>query len=121
MIAVHQNLRLNDRHQPSFLAECCEYGERLRVSVDAGLSWNTLADRNDRAPLGEARSKLPILLKSLAKAIESLRDLFSGEFGEGYSALVHFDTWDDALLCQHFGHENAVPCLLTQRLIKQDH
>src|SRR5207244_1976384 len=121
MITVHQNLRLDDRYQPSFLAEHSEHGERLRIRFDAGLSWNTLADRNHRAPLGEARSEFPILLKSLAKAIESLRDLFSGEFGEGYGALVHFDTWNDALLRQHFGHQNAVPCLLMQRLVKQDH
>src|ERR1043166_1905054 len=85
MIAVHQNLRLNHRYQPGFLAERSEPGERLSIRFDAGLSWNTFADRNHRPPFGEARSELPILVKSLAKAIESLRDLFSGEFGEGYS------------------------------------
>ena len=121
MITVHQNLRLDDRHQPRFLAERSEHGERPRIRFDASLSWNTLVDRNHRAPLCEARSELPILLKSLAKAVESLGDLLTGKIGKDDGAFVHFDATNDALLCQHFGHENAALRLLTQRLVKQDH
>ena len=74
-----------------------------------------------RAPLGEACSELPILLKSLAKAIESLGDLLTGKISKDDGALVHFDTWNDAFLRQHFRHKNAFRCLLTQRFVKQDH
>jgi hypothetical protein len=60
VVAVHQHLGLDDRHDPRLLAERGVAGERVGIGVDAIGARDVLADVDDRAPLGEAGAELVI-------------------------------------------------------------
>ena len=62
--------------------------EVITVGFEAGARRNAVADRDHRAPLGEARAHRMILGKAIAQAVEALGDLFAGEAGQGLRALI---------------------------------
>ena len=120
MLAVHQHLGLDDRHQPGLLRQRGETGERLGVGMDAGGAGEVRADGNHRAPLGEAGAELVVLGQPVAEAVETLGHHLAGGAGEGLGALVDLDAGDDALAAQRLDERAAVGGALAERLVEQD-
>ena len=121
VVGVHEHLGLDDRDDAGLLAERGVAGERMRVRADARDRRDAVADRDDRAPLREARAEPAVLLEPCAQAVEPLRDLLAGEAGQVVSAGVDLDPRDDALRGQHLGERRAVVGGLPDRLVVEDH
>ena len=66
MRAIHEHLRLNDRHQVRFLAKRRVTRQRLRVARDACACREFLTDRDHGAPFRKTRAQLPILHQPVA-------------------------------------------------------
>ena len=97
MVAVHQHLRLDDRHEARFLAEGGVARERVSVRLEARVGRDFVADRDHGAPLREARAELVVLRKPFPQAVEALGDRLAGEQGERLRAGVDLDPGNDAL------------------------
>jgi hypothetical protein len=75
VIAIHQNLGLDDGDDIGFLAQRRVAGQRVHVHIHGVLGGNVLAiDVDDGAPFGEARAQIMILGQTLAQTIEALGD-----------------------------------------------
>ena len=68
VVGVHQHLGLDDRHDPLLLAERRVARERVRVDLDAVGRGDAVADRDHRAPLGEAGAEAAVLLAAARAA-----------------------------------------------------
>ena len=121
VVGVHEHLGLDDRDDAGLLAERGVAGERMRVRADARDRRDAVSDRDDRAPLREARAEAAVLLEPCAQAVEPLRDLLAREAREVVSARVDLDARDDALRGQQLGKRRAVVGGLTDRLVVEDH
>ena len=86
MIAVHEHFGFDNRHDLLFLAQGRIAGQRLGIGLDGIGAGNVLADIDHRAPLGEARAELVVLLQALAQAIKALGDGLAGKSGQGLGA-----------------------------------
>ena len=120
VVAVHQHLGLDDRHEPGLLAERRVARERVRVRPDAVLARDAVADRDHGAPLREARAELAVLLEPLAQAVEALGDLLAGRERERLRALVDLDAGDDPLPLEQLRERRAVGGRLADRLVVED-
>ena len=96
--AVHQHLRLDDRHDAGFLAQRRIAGERVRVGLDAVPRRQAVGDGDDGAPLGEAGAELVVLGQALAQAVEPFGDRLDlgVRAGERLGAGVDLDAGDRA-------------------------
>src|SRR6476659_476622 len=74
VVAVHQDLWLDDRDEPGLLRERGIARERVRVRTEAVLARDAFADRDHAAPLREARAELAVFLQPRAQAVEALGD-----------------------------------------------
>jgi hypothetical protein len=92
--AVHQHFGFDNRHDVLLLTKRGITRERVRIRFDAGGARQRIADGDHRAPFGEARAHLAVLLQAVAQPIESLGDRFSGRAGERFGAVVDFDARD---------------------------
>ena len=119
MPAIHQHFRLDDRHEARLLRQRREASQSVRVHPDAVLARDVSADRDDRAPFGEACSELAVLREALAQAVETLRDLLAGGEREGFRALVDLDPGDDPLSLEHLRERCPIRCTLADRLVEQ--
>ena len=71
VVAIQKNLRLNDRHQTSVLADGGVAGEAVGA-VSHGNLGRTGRDGHDGAPLAEAGALLVVLGGALSEAVETL-------------------------------------------------
>src|SRR4051812_33765919 len=92
----------------------------MRVRPEAVLARDALADRDDTAPLGEARTELAVLLEPPAQAVEALGDGLAFGERQGLRALVDLDAGDDALRLEQLGEGRSVGARLADRLVEQD-
>src|SRR5213595_3586065 len=119
--AVHEHLRLNDRHDVALLAQRRIARQSMRVRSDGECAGNSaLGNIDDCAPFGEARTEPAVFDEPLAQAVEPLGDGLAAETGERLGAQVHLDTRDDPLLRQVLRERRAVPGLLADGLVVQD-
>src|SRR3954467_3664413 len=121
MVAVHQHLRLDDRHEAGFLRQRRVARERVRVRPEAVLARNALADRDDAAPLREPRTELAVLVEPGAQAVEPFGDRLALGESERLRALVDLDPRDDALRLEQFRKRRPVRRRLADRLVEEDH
>ena len=121
VVAVHQHLGLDDRHEPGLLAERGVARERVRVRVEAGIGRDAVADRDHRAPLREAGAELVVLLEPLAQPVESLGHRLAGVERQRLRARVDLDPRHDALRGEQLGERRAVVGALPDRLVVEDH
>ena len=124
VLAVHQHLGLDDRHEPVRLADRRVARERVRVLVDRELRRRRarhVRDLEHGAPLGEARALLVVLGAALAEVVDALRARLAVRAEERLHALVDLDARDDALLLHHVDERRAVGRLLVERLLERDH
>ena len=97
VVAVHQHFGLDDRDDALVLAQRGVARERVRVHVEAETRRDVRADRDDRAPLREARTELAVLDETRAQPVETVGDELVGRLRERRRALVDLDAGDDAL------------------------
>ena len=120
MLAVHQDLGLDDRHQPRLLRERGVAGERVGVDPDRVLAGDPVADRDHGTPLGEPRAEPAVLGEAVTKAVEPLgHGLARGE-RERLRAEVDLDPRDDPLALEQLRERRAVGRALMDRLVEQD-
>src|SRR5205823_4289840 len=94
--------------------------ERVRVRPDAVLARGAVADRVRRAPLGEARAELAVLLEPPAEAVETFRDRLAGRVRERLRALVDLDPRDDPAPLEQLRERRSGGRALPDRLVEQD-
>ena len=85
------------------------------------MGWNTLANRDHRAPLGKACAEFAVFDEPFAQAIQTLGDRFAGKAGQGDGSFVHLDAGNDALIGENRRQGGGILRPLPNRLIKQDH
>ena len=115
VVAVHQHLGLDDRHDARLLAERRVPREGVRVRVEACVGRDAVPDRDHGAPLREARAELVVLLEPRAQAVEPLGDLLAGEARHVVRARVDLDPRDDALAAS--SSANGVPSSAAWRIV----
>jgi hypothetical protein len=120
VVAVHQDLGLDDRDQPGLLGGGGEAAKGLGVGGDAAEAGDALADGDDGPPLGEPGLKVAELDQAAGQAVEALGDLLALEAGQPGGAGVDLDPGDDPLAGQDLGQRGAVGGALAQRLVIQD-
>src|SRR5262249_59437686 len=97
VVAIHQDLRLDDRDEPGLLADRRVARERVGVRADATPGRDTVADRDHRSPLGKARAEADVLLAPLRQAVEPERDRLARMQRERLGTGIDLDPRDDAL------------------------
>ena len=121
VVAVHQDLGLDDRHDVGLLAQGRVARHRVGVRVDREIGRGALADDDRRAPLREARAELAVLGESLAQPVQALGDGLAGEQRERLRAGVDLDPGDRAGGLEDLHEGDAVVRRLPDRLVEQDH
>ena len=106
--AIHQHLRLDDRHQPRLLAQRGVARERVAFAHTQYSLGRSVADRVCGAPLGEPGPESAILLEPLAQPVEPLGDRLALRVGERLRALVDLDPRDDALRVEQLRERRPV-------------
>ena len=95
VVAVEQDLGLDDGNDRGFLAQRRVASQGMRISIEAGVAGNTGTDGNDRAPLGETSAELEIFLQPASQTVQPLGDFFSRRKCKIVRTFVHFDAGDD--------------------------
>ena len=121
VVAVHQHLGLDDGHEAGGLADRSVARERVGVGPDAGGGRNAVADGDHRAPLGELRADLDVLLAALGEAVEAFGDGFARAQRHRLGARIDLDAGEDAVAIQKLHERRAVEALLAERLVVEDH
>jgi hypothetical protein len=120
VVAVHQHLGFDDRHQPTLLAEGRVPRQCMAVGDQAGPAGDALADGDHRPPLGEARAQADVLGDALAQPVQALGDLLAGVQRQVLGAGVDLDPRDDPVLGEKLGEGGAVERLLADGLVVED-
>jgi hypothetical protein len=120
VIAVHQHFRLDNGHEPLFLAERGVAGKRVGVGGDAHPARVLVGDPQHRAPLGEPGAEPAVGGQPLAQAIEPLGHRLLGRAGERLGSHVHLHARQHALLGQHLRQRPAARGVLVDGLVLQD-
>ena len=97
VVAVHEDLGLDDRHDPGLLAEGGVAGHRMTVRDAGERRGQPVADDDRGAPFREACAQAVILGEAFPQPVEALGDRFAGEGRERLGAGVHLDPGDHAL------------------------
>jgi hypothetical protein len=121
VIAVHQHLGLDDRHQILFLAQGRIARERMRIGADAIVARDAGADIDDGPPFAEFRAELAILDQSLAQAVEAFGDGLAGGEGKRLRSLIDLDAGDGARRLDHLDERRPVLRLLPDGLVEENH
>src|SRR5215470_8492901 len=74
VIAVHENLWLDDRNEILVLAQRGIAGERIGIGLDAVIARDSRSDVDHRAPLAEFGAEAAIFDEPLAQAVEAFGD-----------------------------------------------
>ena len=118
--AVHEDLRLDDRHEPALLAEGGIPGQGVGVDIDAVAGRVLVADRDHRPPLGKAGTELSVVGDALAQTVQALGDLLPVGAGERLGPRVHLDPGHDPLAREKLRKRGAVRRALANRLVVED-
>ena len=119
VVAVEENLRLDNRHETSVLADGGVAGEAVSAVGDGNLG-RTGRDGDDGTPLAEAGALLVVLGGALGEAIETLAPGFTVGVGERPEALVNLDTRVDTLALEHVNERGTILGGLVQGFFKEN-
>ena len=121
VIAVHQHLGLDDRHQALCLTDGGVARQRMRVGGDARPRRDVPPDSDHCAPLGELGAQFHVFCAALGEAVETLGDFFAGAKRHVLGAGVHLDSGNRADAREQLRKGRAVGRFLPQRLVVEDH
>ena len=120
VIAVHQDLRLDDGHQSRLLAQGGVKGEHPGIGGDAGRRWPAVTNRDNCAPLGEARAQFPIRQEPFTQSVEPAGDFLVSKIGQPDCTFIYFNARDDAPAGEHSWQGFAHGCPLAGGFIVED-
>ena len=122
MLAVHEDLGLDDRDQAILLARGGVTREAVGILADGllGGAGGARRDLEDRAPLGEAGAEAVVLGAARAKPVEAGAVRLAVGAGERLDALVDLDAGDHALLLEELDEGLALLGLLADGLVEHD-
>ena len=122
MLAVHEDLGLDDRDQAILLARRGVAREAVGILADGllGGAGGARRDLEDRAPLGEAGAEAVVLGAARAKPVEAGAVRLAVGAGERLDALVDLDAGDHALLLEELDEGLALLGLLAEGLVEHD-
>ena len=122
MLAVHEDLGLDDRDQAILLARGGVTREAVGILADGllGGAGGARRDLEDRAPLGEAGTEAVVLGAARAKPVEAGAVRLAVGAGERLDALVDLDAGDHALLLEELDEGLALLGLLADGLVEHD-
>jgi hypothetical protein len=118
--AIHEDFRLDDRHQLLLLAERRVASERMHVRGDAALRRKHVADFDHGAPLRESRTEASVLGEALAQVVEALGDVLTLVTRERLRAVVDLDARDDAKARAQRRYRFARGALLPDRFVLEN-
>ncbi len=121
MVAVHQHLRLDHRHDLVGLTEGGVAGQGMGVGLDRPPGRNAGGDVDHPPPFGEAGAALVGAGQAVPEAIQALGHRLAREAGQGLGALVHLDAGDGAGGDHEVHQRRAVGGVLPQGLLVEDH
>ena len=81
MLAIHDNLRFDNRNEACLLAQRRITSQSMGIGFNATPTRKPIADRNHRAPFGEARAHLKIFVKAITQSVQAFGDFFTGMRG----------------------------------------
>ncbi len=108
VVAVREDLGLDDRDETRLLAERGEPRERVRVDREAVVARQIKPDREEGSPLREPGPELPVLGEALAQAVKALGHRLAGCERERLRARVDLDAHDGPALLEQAGEREAV-------------
>ena len=100
VIAVDQDLGLNDRHDAMLLADRGIAGKRFGVGLDRKPTRKRVGHVVDGAPFREACALLLVTIKALRQSVQPLGDFVTGCVGQWNLAGIDLDPRHDALACR---------------------
>src|SRR5208337_4676503 len=120
MLAVHEQFRLDDGDQSTFLARRGITSQSLRVGLDAASAGNAIAQGNHRAPLGKTGTHLKVLLEADTQSVQTFGYSLSGMTCQVLGTDVNFDAGNDSRIDEDFDKGSAIVLLLADRLVVED-
>merc|ERR1719237_78716 len=123
VVAINQNLWLNDGHKPVLLADACITSKVLRGDVDREVCRTACldVDLERGAPLGKARALLIVLGRALSEIIQASAPVLTVIAAtEWLEASVHLDAWDDPIALEDIDERRARGVVLIECLLKKD-
>ena len=121
VVAVDQDLGLNDRHDATLLADRGIAGKRFGVGLNRNPTRKGVGHVVDGAPFREACALLLVTIKALRQSVQPLGDFVTGCVGQWNLAGIDLDPRHDALVCRQLRYRRPVVGPLTQCfLIKDD-
>ncbi len=93
----------------------------MSVRFKAILARNAIANVNDGAPFGEARSHATVFCKALAQAVQAFGDLLPGRAGKLLGAGVHLDPGKDPLAFERYRKRRAIGSRLPYCFVEENH
>ncbi len=120
VLAVHQHLRLDHRHDLVRLAQGGVAGQGVGVGLDRGPGRDTGGDVDHRPPFGEARAPLVVAGEPLAEPVQALGDCLARKPGQGLGAIVDLDPRNGAGVGDQLDQGRAVGGVLPYGLVEQD-
>ena len=121
MASVHEDFRLDHRHDPLLLAQYRIPTEGVRVHLNAVGRRHTVAYGDDRSPLAENRAEFSIFGETLSEPVEALSHNFVGRKGEWLCANVGLDARQDSLIAEDLHKRRSIRGLLPDCLVVEDH
>ena len=120
VIAVHENFRLDNGHQSSFLAQCGIARQGLCVGRNAASAGNAVANGNHGTPLGEACAHAGVFSQPFAQSIQTFGNFFAGKPRQILGAQVDLDSRNNPRFHEGRGKRSAIFRLLADRLVVED-
>jgi len=120
VLAVRQDLRLDDWHNSVLLADGRVSGEDIGVLDDGQLRWHTSADLEGAPPFGEVSAVFLVLSASDAEVVQTLGGCLAVRAQELDHALVHLDAGDDAARFEQLGEGDSIVGLLVESLVEEN-
>ena len=87
VVAIHEDLWLNDGHKAVNLGDHSHAGEGLCVGLDGESGGHSLSNAEGTAPLGEAGAGLEVVSALLVQVVKTLGDGLASGSGKGHQAL----------------------------------
>src|SRR6266566_3176572 len=84
---IHEHFRLNDWHKVRFLAQCRVTRQQFCICLDASACRNLVANADDRAPFGKARSNCRYSASRLRSPSRPSVIFSPGKFAIGFAPL----------------------------------
>ena len=97
VVAVSENLRLNDGSKTILLADSSVSSEGVGSLRDRKLGWAAISNLENGSPLGESCASLVILLASFSETVKASSCLLLFGSWQEHQALINLDAWDDIL------------------------